>query len=64
MTEEKKGKCGKLLVIAAIVIIILGISADTLGLGRDPGFGPKQFFLVAAGIVLLLLGLKSCKKCN
>lgn len=54
---EKKGM---ILRLAGVVLIILGVLADTIGLGGSIGFGYKQIALVILGGVLLFLGGKPC----
>ena len=49
---------------ASIVVLVLGmgllivsLSADVLGIGDDPEFGPKQILGTAAGALAALVGL-------
>ena len=61
MAEEKKGgKCLCCLVIG-IILIVVGASADYIGLGAVEGFGPKQVAIVILGVVLALFGMGTCK---
>ena len=39
-----------------VVILLLSILADSIGLGRDEGFGWKQAMGVVVGIVLIVVG--------
>jgi len=61
MTEEKKGKKCICCAISGVVLIILGLSADYIGIGEGSVFGYKQILTVVIGAVLLLLGLTTCK---
>lgn len=45
------------LLVAGTIILLLGIFADTLGIGTGRGFGYYQMIVVIAGLVLLLGGI-------
>ena len=60
MTEGKKGKCLCFLVLG-IIFVILGLLADNIGLGTGLGFGNKQIAVTFLGVILVLLGAKSCQ---
>ena len=42
---------------AGLVLVVLGLTADAIGLGGNPGFGWKQILATAAGVVLLVTGI-------
>ncbi len=49
---------------ASIVVLVLGIgllivslSADVIGIGDDPGFGPKQTMGTVVGALVTVVGL-------
>ena len=58
MGEEKKSKTCTCVVIIGIILTAVGLLADVIGLGKDPGFGPQQTALVVLGVVLVVLGRK------
>ena len=58
MDEEKKGNVCKCVVVAGIILLAIGLLADVIGLGKDPGFGPQQTSVIVVGVVILALGLK------
>ena len=56
--SEEKGKVCNCVLIAGIILIAIGLLADVIGLGKDPGFGPQQTSVLVLGVVILVLGLK------
>lgn len=54
---DKKSNVCLCVVIAGIILLAIGLLADVIGLGKDPGFGPQQTSVVVVGIVILILGL-------
>ncbi len=58
MGEEKKGNVCMCVVVAGIILLAIGLLADVIGLGKDPGFGPQQTAVIVVGVVILVLGLK------
>ena len=57
MSEEKGNVC-KCVIVAGIILIAIGLLADVIGLGKDPGFGPQQTSVLVLGVIILVLGLK------
>jgi len=47
---------GLLLLIGGIVLFLISVSADMIGLGRDPGFGYQQMGGTSAGAVAAIIG--------
>ncbi len=47
---------GLILVVAGVFLLLLGLFADTLGIGSATGFGWKQIAAVAVGAVAALAG--------
>ena len=47
----------KTLMIGGIVIVLLAVLAETLGLGRSPGFGWLQTLGVIVGALVILVGV-------
>lgn len=62
MGEEKKGNICRCALIAGIVLTAIGLLADVIGLGKDPGFGPQQTTVLVVGIVILILALTAGSK--
>ncbi len=61
MTQEKEGKKCICCLIAGIALLVVGIFADYIGLGKSMGFGYKQILAVVIGFILLILGTRPCK---
>ena len=55
--SEEKGKACKCVIFAGIILVAIGLLADVIGLGKDPGFGPQQTSVLVLGVVILVLGL-------
>lgn len=67
MGEGKKSNICLCVVFAGIIVTAIGLLADVIGLGKDPGFGPQQTAVIVVGVVILVLGLTSGSKfclCN
>lgn len=47
---------GLLLLVGGIVLFLISVSADMIGLGRDPGFGYWQIGGTSAGGVAAIIG--------
>ncbi|MCJ7667260.1 MAG: hypothetical protein MUP04_03070 [Anaerolineae bacterium] len=47
---------GLLLLVGGIVLLLLSLSADMIGLGRDPGFGYQQMGGTLVGAVAAIIG--------
>lgn len=47
---------GLLLLVGGIVLLLLSLSADMIGLGRDPGFGYQQIAGALIGGVAAIIG--------
>lgn len=47
---------GLLLLVGGIVLLLLSLSADVIGLGRDPGFGYQQMGGTLVGAVAAIIG--------
>ena len=47
---------GLLLIVGGIVLLLLSVSADMIGLGRDPGFGYQQMMGTSAGGAAAIIG--------
>lgn len=56
--DEKKSNVCKCVVVVGIILLAIGLLADVIGLGKDPGFGPQQTAVIVVGLVILVLGLK------
>lgn len=56
--SEKKGSTCICITIVGIILIAIGLLADVIGLGKDPGFGPQQISVILLGVVVLVVGLK------
>jgi hypothetical protein len=44
-------------IVIGVVIALVGILADTIGLGGDNNFGGRQMLMTAVGIVVILAGV-------
>lgn len=53
---------GLLLLIGGIVLFLLSLSADRIGLGRDPGFGYQQMGGTLVGAVAAIVGGFLCRR--
>ena len=51
----EKGKQGKVLILIGAVILAAGLLADTIGLGSEPGIGPKQILAITEKKVMNLI---------
>jgi len=51
-----------ILLIAGIIILLISLIADTLGVGREPGFGYLQISGTIIGAVVIVLGLIRLRK--
>lgn len=47
---------GLLLLIGGIALLLISVSADMIGLGRDPGFGYQQMGGTLVGAVAAIIG--------
>ncbi len=47
---------GLLLLAGGIALLLLSLSADVIGLGRDPGFGYQQMGGTLVGAVAAIIG--------
>ena len=47
---------GLLLLVWGIAFLLISLSADMIGLGRDPGFGYQQMAGILAGAVAAIIG--------
>lgn len=47
---------GRALILVGAVMAIVGVTADTIGLGSDPGFGVQQLSMTVAGIIVVFAG--------
>ncbi len=54
-TSQKK--LGYALVVVGIVLVVIGVFADSLGLGSSPIFGWKQIAATVVGLVVAVVGL-------
>jgi magnesium-transporting ATPase (P-type) len=48
---------GIALIILGILMIALALSATTLGIGTNPGFGWKKILLSGVGLAVTLVGI-------
>jgi len=56
-------KFGLIYVIVGVIFIVVSFAADSIGLGADPSvMGWKQYLGMAAGLVLVLLGILRIRK--
>ena len=62
MGDEKKGSKCICVAVVGIILIAIGLLADLIGIGKDPGFGPQQTSVLVVGIVVLIAGLKAGSK--
>ena len=46
-----------LLLVGGIAVLILSATADIIGIGKNPGFGPIQIAGVILGAVVAIIGL-------
>lgn len=51
-----------ILLIAGVIILLVSLIADTLGVGREPGFGYLQIGGTLIGALLIVLGLLKLRK--
>ncbi len=47
---------GYVALAVGVAAALVGVLADTLGLGNDDGFGPQQTGLLIAGLVVAAVG--------
>ena len=57
MAEKKSNRC-ICVAIVGLILVTIGLLADVIGLGKDPGFGPQQTSVLILGIIVLFAGLK------
>lgn len=48
---------GALLLVLGLVVLILALSADSIGIGSNPGFGLLQAVLAVIGVAVAVLGV-------
>lgn len=60
----KRSKCGIVLTMIGVVVIVAGASADWWFEGARPGFHGYQMIAVAIGLLLLVIGGVVCAKCK
>ena len=53
---EHKDKRKNLFIVAGVVFIVIALTADVTGLGKDPGFGYQQISLLIVGLLVVLWG--------
>lgn len=51
----------KILMIGGTIIVVFFVFIDFLGIG-DPGFGYRQIIAIAAGVVIVIIGLALKRK--
>ena len=51
-----KKNLGIALLVVGIVVLLLSLTADMIGIGARPGFGPYQILGAAAGMVAAVTG--------
>lgn len=47
---------GLVMLIGGIALLLVSLSADMIGLGRDPGFGYQQMGGIVVGAVAAIIG--------
>jgi hypothetical protein len=52
----ERGKAGLYLLALGIVVVLVFATADIVGIGADPRFGPKQITGCLAGLILAGVG--------
>ena len=53
---------GWALVAGGLVLVAIGLSADSIGLGPVPGFGYKQTAATVVGLVVAAVGVLKVRK--
>ena len=66
MTEKAKKSKGMVIYLVIIylvgsLVLLLGLTADIIGIGMREGFGPGQIIMVIVGVIILLYGKKANK---
>jgi LPXTG-motif cell wall-anchored protein len=49
-------KLARLILILGLLLTLISITADFIGLGNYPGFGPQQTIATIIGVVIFLIG--------
>ena len=60
MAEARKEFVGSLLVVLGILLMIIGITADAIGIGVGGGIGYKQILVTLVGVAAVLAGIRPC----
>ncbi len=60
MAEKKI--TGIIWLVVGIIILVLSLVADSVGLGKNPGFGYKQVAGTIAGAIVFVVGLVMIQK--
>jgi len=57
-----KKNMGILLLVAGVLMLLVALSADSLGLGSSPGLGAKQIVMAALGAIAAAAGMVNLRR--
>lgn len=53
---------GQALLVIGVLLFLLGLGADSIGLGAHPGLGWKQIVMAVAGVVAAGIGIRGLRR--